>query len=216
MNENTSEGLLPDSLNYDVRASWEKFLNPESLKQNLLLGGLYLAAFELLKQSLVGRLKEFYWTESSDGKDVPSPAYQEKVLDLDRNVYTASAMWWKDRGAINSDDIDSLQEIRMHRNQIAHNMPKMIGVAASNINLDLLKNCHELLFKIDNWWIRNIELDVIEELDCQAFTEEDLERATSGSALFLELMLLVASGDEERLRKIHAAYVARFYPDRIK
>jgi hypothetical protein len=33
----------------DIEASWEKFLNPETLKQHLLAGGIYLAAYEMFR-----------------------------------------------------------------------------------------------------------------------------------------------------------------------
>jgi hypothetical protein len=138
----------------DAEASWAKFLNPESLKQNLLQGGLYLAAFEMLKDSIVGRPRDFFCCGFSDGSmvnDLSSPRYESEVRSLHKHPFTASALWWHKQGAISDEDLDLLRQIREHRDQIAHNMPKMIGTAEHSIKIDLLVNTNSILAKIDNW-----------------------------------------------------------------
>ena len=42
------------------KASWETFLNPETLRPNLIAASVYIAAFELLKATIVDRIKEFF------------------------------------------------------------------------------------------------------------------------------------------------------------
>lgn len=194
---------LAGKVNPDIMASWAKFLNPDALKQNLIIGGLYLAAFELLKQSLIGRPRDFFWNGIRDGEDYISPEYETKVLALHKHRYTASALWWQTMGAIDAADLDKLREVREHRDEIAHDMPKMLGTIEHCIRVDLLCACHDLLFKMDNWWIRNIEIDTDPDLEGQAFTPDELDRATSSSALFLSLMLPIAAGDDSQLRSLY-------------
>lgn len=45
-----------------IRKSWENFLNPEVLRPNLIMASLYIAAFEMLKDTIVERIRDFYIT----------------------------------------------------------------------------------------------------------------------------------------------------------
>ena len=40
----------------DSQAKWERFLDPEVLRPNLILASVYIAAFEVLKNSIIDRL----------------------------------------------------------------------------------------------------------------------------------------------------------------
>jgi len=189
----------------DIVASWEKFLNPESLKQNLLQCGLYLAAFEMLKDSLVGRPRDFFSREIVADESPASPEYEQRVLALHKHAYTASALWWRNQGAISDDDLETLSRIREHRDKIAHNMPKIISTAAHNIDLDLLKAINALLGKIDNWWIQNIEAATDPDRYSQ-FSEEEMAEAGSISFIFLSMMIPLVSGDDSQFRTLYSMW----------
>lgn len=191
-----------------VDASWEKFLNPESLKQNLLQGGLFLAAFEMLKDSLVGRPRDFFCFSVADGSittDLESPRYLAEVRSLHKHPYTASALWWRKQGAITDGDLDILREIREHRDQIAHNMPKMIGTIEHSIDLSLLTHTNTILAAIDNWWIQNIEAGIDPE-QYEKFTRDEMDEATSVSSLFLSMMIRLVGGDDSQFRALHTMW----------
>lgn len=192
----------------DIETSWEKFLNPESLKQNLLQGGLYLAAFEMLKQSLVGRPRDFFCFAVADGKivtDLDSPDYISEVRSLHKHSYTASALWWHKQGAITNDDLELLRQIREHRDQIAHNMPKIIGTAEHSINLDLLVHTNTLLAKLDNWWLQNVEAGIDPD-QFEKFTQDEMDAAASMSSLFLSMMIPLVVGDESQFQTLYAMW----------
>ena len=42
--------------------SWESLLNPDVLRSNLIMAALYIAAFEVLKSTIVKRIRDFYVT----------------------------------------------------------------------------------------------------------------------------------------------------------
>jgi hypothetical protein len=192
----------------DVEASWAKFLNLESLKQNLLQGGLYLAAFEMLKDSLVGRPRDFFCFGVSDGEivtDLTSPRYESEVRSLHKHPFTASVLWWHKQGAISDEDIELLRQIREHRDQIAHNMPKMIGTEEHTIDLDLLAHTNEILAKLDNWWIQNIEAGIDPE-QYEKFTQEEMDAAASMSSVFLSMMIALVAGDDIHFRTLYAMW----------
>lgn len=194
-----------------VETSWDKFLNPETLKQNLLQGGLFLVAFEMLKDSLVGGLKDFFCFEGiADGEvinDFNSPEYIKEVCSLDKHPFTAHALWWYKQGALSDDDLDTLRRIREHRDQIAHNMPKMIMTADHNIDLELLSQANTLLAKLDNWWLKNVEAGIDPERFKQ-FAQEEIDNARSSRSIFLSMMLPLVSGDDSQFQTIYKMWCA--------
>ncbi len=186
-------------------ASWDKFLNPDVLKQNFVQAGLFLAAFEMLKQSLIGKPRDFFWNGFKDGKHIVSPDYQEKVLSLSKHKYEASVRWWQQQGAIDDGDATRLAEIREHRDMIAHEMPKLIGTVEHSIRLDLLYGISELLAKIDNWWIVNVEIAI--DADVPDYTDEQLKEANSMNAIFIEMILPIAEGDDSKMRSLYQMWI---------
>ena len=195
----------------NVEASWSKFLNPESLKQNLLQGGLYLVAFEMLKDSLIGRPREFYCFEvacSDPDNNFFSPQYKSEVRSLHKHAFTASALWWHKNGAISIEDLDTLRHIREHRDYVAHNMPKMIGTAQHQIDISLLLETKEILAKIDNWWIQNIEAGINPER-YENFSQEDMDEACSVRTIFLSMMIPLVAGDDNQFRTLYTMWHER-------
>jgi len=45
-----------------TKRSWERFLNPQSLRANLVVGSLFIAAFEMLKDSIIDHIRDFFST----------------------------------------------------------------------------------------------------------------------------------------------------------
>jgi hypothetical protein len=67
----------------DVPKSGENFLNPEVLRPNLIMASLYIAAFEMLKDTIIDRTRDFYTTGfdsrvKKNGGRRTSPDYEEK------------------------------------------------------------------------------------------------------------------------------------------
>jgi hypothetical protein len=192
----------------NVESSWSKFLNPESLKQNLLQGGLYLVGFEILKDSLIGRPREFYCFEvaNSDSlNDLFSTQYESEVRSLHKHPFTASALWWHKNGAISVEDLDTLRKIREHRDHIAHNMPNIIGSAEHYIDISLLFETKEILAKIDNWWIQNIEAAIDPER-YENFSQEDMDGACGMRTIFLSMMIPLVAGDDSQFRALYTMW----------
>ena len=66
----------------------ESFLNPSILRSNLIAVALYIAAFELLHDSIVERLRRFYARPSDTTPEpVPGPDYESKVLQGRKRSY---------------------------------------------------------------------------------------------------------------------------------
>jgi len=88
---------------------------------------------------------------------------------------------------------------------IAHEMPKLIGTVEHSIRLDLLYGISELLAKIDNWWIVNVEIAI--DADVPDYTDEQLKEANSMNAIFIEMILPIAEGDDSKMRSLYQMWI---------
>jgi hypothetical protein len=78
-----------------VPPEFEKFFDPKRLRQNLLLGALYLATFEVLKTIIVGELISFFafgvfGNFDQDGKPVRSDRYKSELANMASSSITMS------------------------------------------------------------------------------------------------------------------------------
>ncbi len=48
--------------------SWDKFLNPVTLKQSLVEASVFLTPYEMFRQSVIDNLRSFYSDGFKDGK----------------------------------------------------------------------------------------------------------------------------------------------------
>jgi hypothetical protein len=179
-----------------VYRSWAKFLNPESLRGNLIAASIFLAAYELLQTSVIDRIHDFFTHEFNEHGGVISENYKGKVLSLDKSPHKsplrASLLWLKEMSAINDTDIELVDEIRKHRNELAHELPKFIATADAEININLLGSIYELLTKIDRWWIKEVDIPTNPDFDGQEVADHEIQ---SGMMLCMQMMLRIATDE---------------------
>ena len=60
----------------ETQRSWETFLDPASLRPNLIAASIYIAAFEVLKTTIVDRIKDFYANGFDENGWRIDPEYQ--------------------------------------------------------------------------------------------------------------------------------------------
>lgn len=135
-----------------AKDSWEKLLDRQTLRTNLLLASLYLTAYELLYGTVVDRIRCFFIPGFVDGVD--DPILQEKYLEvkrLNKNLLLASCQWLEQNGAISVDDITVVKRIRYHRNELAHELPNLLSNVDREISFEYLQQTRRLLRKIETW-----------------------------------------------------------------
>jgi hypothetical protein len=98
----------------------------------------------------------------------------------------------KENGVITKDDIDYLEQIRKHRNLIAHEPLRLLIDENVNINISLLKKSQQLLNKIEKWWIIEFEIPVNPDFDKMKIDENEVQ---SGTTIFLDYLMLVANAE---------------------
>lgn len=177
--------------------SWERFLDPDVLRPSLLSATMFITAFELLKDCIVDRVRDFYTLGWGD-KTATCPEYEQKVLarDKKRRPLPASLGWLREHHAIKESDIETFNRLAAIRNQLAH---ELFGVVTGQVASEYESNFSALialLRKVEVWWIVNVEMSTNPDYDGQEIDEDSI---TPGALISLRILIEVASGKTELL-----------------
>lgn len=168
----------------------EKFLNEEVVKSNLLLASLYLAAYEILKHTIMYRVKRVYAIEyTADAEPVVDKGYNEEVLSLHKYPLSASSLWLESAGAISSEDVEMIDGLRRHRNEIAHELPEFLTDPERDLYLGYYVRMRNLLNQIEVWWIMNFEIPANPDFDDVEVEEKEV---SPGTVILLDYLTEIA------------------------
>jgi len=197
--------------------SWENFLNPDKLKNNLIQSSIYLSSYEIFKSGTIDKLKDFFTSHwhmnenTGELEGVPSASYKEKVLDLyPKDEFHACCLWFKNILALDDDDMMDIAMVRKHRNEIAHELPKFItgqGVSVSSKNLNSLISIQD---KLDKWWIREIEIPTNPDFDAGSYDNIDWNNVFGSNTLLLSLLSTIFDGNDAYLKDLYKIFVDKW------
>jgi hypothetical protein len=183
---------------------WKRILMPQVLRINMLSAVIFIISYELLKDSIVDNLREFFWKGINDGKEIIDERYDNEVLTLDKNQLYASIKWLKGRDIISEEDIMVFNKIKALRNDFAHKLPKYLEEGMPEEMPDLFSKLISLINKIERWWIINFDLEIgphyevkngkYEEINIEDF---DLEKIMPGKIAILKLIIDIALGTDD-------------------
>lgn len=175
---------------------WENFLNPDRLRETLISMSIYIAAFEILKKSIVGRIRSFYVLGVGNESATEMAEYEQAVLSLARSPVAASLLWLKSNGVIENSDIETYDTLRERRNFVAHRLHELVdGGLAANSATEFLQLV-VLLRKIEVWWIVNVEIPANPDFDGQ---EIDYAGIVPGPVLSVQILVDIALGNKNYL-----------------
>lgn len=164
---------------------WEKFLNKEEVKSNLIRSSLYLFSYELLKNAIVDKIKDFYSMGFDENGYIYSEKYNEVIvhrrINGKQNIFLSSLYWLEENGAITKDDITEIRAIREFRNTVAHKIDRILGDSDFNIDKNTEKKIFEFIRKIEVWWIKEVEILTNPDFDGKEIQDNDI---ISGSEIF--------------------------------
>jgi hypothetical protein len=168
-----------------------RLLSKDVLKENLAKAGLYVLAYEALKDTIIDRPKGFFTMGRSTNE------YEEVVLNLHpkKNPLFASLRWWQQAGVLTEQDFQEFLQLRKHRNEIAHTLPKVLLNTDIQVDERKLVTIYQLLVKIDRWWLMEIEIPCNEDFDGQ---EIDPSEVQSGYMHFLGYLITVLYQSNEQ------------------
>jgi len=116
----------------------------------LAYAGLVLVAFELVKSLVVKPIKGFY-AHTTFGSGMPFVSYEQDVLTRHKNEFEACLLYLRDlMQVIDSDDLGAIQDLRKHRNDLAHDLPSRLESLKVEDYAQLLKATDKALFKLSN------------------------------------------------------------------
>ena len=177
---------------------WEKFLDPEFVKPSLFMATMFITTFEILRDAIVDRVKDFYAAEWSTEGATYSENYQEQVLDKNKSPVYASLMWLKEVDAINGSDLEAYEQLKRTRNLLAHQLFDVVTGQVESKHQEQFEMLVALLRKIEVWWVVNMEIPSNPDFDGE---EIDVDGIVPGSILSLQMLLEVVSGNTELLEK---------------
>jgi hypothetical protein len=124
--------------------------NELELTKALSYTGYVLVAFELIREMIIGPIRMFY--QDVHFINGPFKSYQDDVLQRHKNELEACLLYLKDfMQAIDEHDIETIQLLRQHRNDLTHNIPRLLHVDIISQNAELMMKVKNVVFKISNY-----------------------------------------------------------------
>lgn len=176
-----------------VDKQWEEFLDPSVMRPRLITAAVYIASFELLKDRLIGRIREFMILPHEDHEQ-----YKADVLSRNRSPVYASLDWLLEMGAVSEADIATFGKIKDCRNELAHELLDLIGTSGLPSELPTRYNeMVALLRKVETWWIKEVDIPTNSDFDGREVADADI---LPGPVAGLQLLRDVALGSEQESR----------------
>ncbi len=143
--------------------NWIKFLNPDEVKFHLTCASLYLTAYEMLIETILRLSKDFYTVGWDGTNDIISDGYKNSLKALyPKDITIASAMWFHSKlNCLDESDVNLIKELKAYRNQLAHEMPKVVSNTDYDVKTDFIPRIRDLYKKIHLWWFIEMESDDI-------------------------------------------------------
>jgi len=180
-----------------VAAQWEQLLTPAVMHERLVSASLYVTAYELLKESIVGRLRSFYMVSFDTDGEIVDEKYETAVLSRNKSPLYASLDWLIENNVIDQTDIQKFERLKSTRNSLAHELPSLVLGGADFQIKDRFEELVVLLRKIEVWWVVNFEIPINPDFDGKEIDEDSI---VPGPLLMIQMMLEVLSGNEELLK----------------
>jgi hypothetical protein len=188
----------------DTSEQWERFLNPDVVRPSLFLATMFITTFEILKDSIVDGIRDFYTNGFDENGPRVGPDYQSKVLSKNKSPLYASLKWLREGGAVDDEDLAVFEKLKETRNLLAHQLFAVVTGQVESGHQAEFDSLVALLRKIGVWWVVNVEIPTNPDFDGEEIDEEGI---VPGSVLSLQLLIEVASGNTELLelwRKVRA------------
>jgi hypothetical protein len=193
-----------EKMDDDIRLKWEKFLNPEILRTNLIVASLFITAFEMLKDSIIGTIRDFFTDGFDENGWIINDNYKNKVLSLNKSPLYASLEWLKNMNVIEDSDVEEFNIIKKCRNDIVHEIAQYISKGPKIDPLPLFSKMMDLLHKIEKWWIFNVEISTDPDFAGQEIDEDSI---LPGKIMILRLLTEIALGTEEESKFYYNEFI---------
>ena len=135
-----------------------------------------------MKAMIVGPIKAFY-KDTTFRQTMPFKTYDEDVRNRDKNEFEACLLYLRDfMEAIDDADFNTIQELRNHRNDLAHDLVRRLPILRVGEHQSLWERVDRTLFKLSNYRTR-MEIGADPEFQALGI---DWETVTGGEYLLFE------------------------------
>jgi hypothetical protein len=126
-------------------------LPPDVLARRLTYAGFVLVAYELVKSMIVGPIKAFY-RDMTFAQGMPFKNYDVDVKARHKNEFEACLLYLRDfMQALDADDVNTIQDLREHRNDLAHGLARKLPILRPGDYRTLWDKVDRTLFKLSNY-----------------------------------------------------------------
>ncbi|MFT4425905.1 hypothetical protein [Enterobacter hormaechei] len=183
---------------------WERILDPKILKRRVISYSVFISAFEMLKNVVIGRLERFYINFDDEQDKIE---YKIKVLDRNKSKLYASLNWLVEYNALEQVDIDEFERLKIIRNKLSHEMLDLLPEDELFDVTNEIRAIIELTRKVEIWWFCNLEMAI----DPDSYPEDmDIEQVQPMTVFMLQLMCSVALGDEKAADEMFAEFTSQY------
>lgn len=168
------------------------------IREQFIYAGLLLTIFERLKTYVVDQVDGFFSNhiEIKDGdlKYTRGEKFKQIIMEKGagdpgqhgNKAFRAALHWLCDSGAITRSEFDEVERVYALRNQIGHELLRIIADDAKNpIELEDVLITFSVYEKIMRWWVKEIEATINPEFDQEKYDNTDWDSVESTDTLFL-------------------------------
>ena len=126
-------------------------LGAAQINRILSYAGFVLVSYELIKGMIVRPIQGFY-KYTTFGETMPFKSYEKDVLSRSENEFEACLLYLKDfMEAIDDKDFATIQELKKHRNDLAHNLADRLETLKIENYHALFEDVRRTLFRLSNY-----------------------------------------------------------------
>jgi hypothetical protein len=185
---------------------WERFLDPEVVQPSLFLATMFITTFEILKDSIIDRIRYFYIPGFAETNPIFESEYQSKVLSRSKSRLYASLDWLLEHEAVDETDLYTFENLKKIRNLLAHQLFNVVTGQTESDHVSQFPVLVALLRKVEVWWVVNVEIPTNPDYDGKEIDEAGI---VPGAVLSLQMLIEVASGNTQLLEHWRKMSVAR-------
>lgn len=173
-----------------IAKEFNKLFNSDRIISNLTLAALYLSIFETMKLAIISNIESFFSTPHEIYDFTINKRFAKKSKEYRDRIkiyflkdakgrviedeYIACSQWLIDNGVIVQSEMQTLKDIRAHRNSIAHELPSILIDPKMEVDILLLEQAKQFIDVIDRWWLINVDIPCDPIYDSKQIEESEV------------------------------------------
>ena len=173
-----------------------KFFDKDEVRFQLITASTYITAYDLLIDTIIRKIEEFYIDGYDENGLKIGKRYQTEVRELyKKDIVIASTRWLVKYKVITKSEMERIKIFRKHRNELAHELTKMISDSDANTKTEFISEIRDLYFKIQKWWFIEYEVQVNPDLENLNTNELNYDEVLMMQMLPMENMVNIANDE---------------------